>query len=416
MGPAGPFLPCEEDMANRISPEKQRRIDYENQFMNFEFIDLTSKLILDELTAWANENIFKPIGGTLTVNRPMNESVNACAIVDQKSPMNGTILINMGMIREIYRDSFTFPPYCEQFVKDSDNLKWLNEEFKCREFTFETGLPEIPEKNRNAFFHLIKDIFVGKDERFTEAATAARCMYYEVALAWVFFHELSHLVQCHYKLRKNIGSNGIVEFYEIRDESADAEENAYDQAREVLADMEGIDLTLKYMIRKDIFTSGSLYIFMCALGCMFNRFYNGYDELITIGKGTHPHPIVRSEFATSFILNSASQKLLDLKYAEDYEGVAVALTYLSVRASVFSGVFWGWRYEDMEEGALTSFMKFSSQYNVKQRKACCLEIERSMNQQLVTIAGNHLMKENFLSSLARMKSFFDRPGANQAQG
>jgi hypothetical protein len=402
-------------MSSRISSEKQKRIAHENQFMNFEFIDMTSKFILDELEAWANMNVFNPVGGILTVERPMDESVNACAAVDPSSPMNGTIKINMGMIREIYRDSFTFPLFSEQFANDSSNIKSLNKEFKNLGFTFDAGLPKIPDAKRNKFYHLIKNALVGKSVRFTEDAIAARCMYYELALVWVFFHELSHLVQCHYRLRSQLVSeSNLLEFYEIRDTSDDSEENGYDQAREVLADMEGIDLTIKYMIRKDIFTSGSLYIFMCALGCMFNRFYNGYDEVVSVGNGTHPHPIVRNEFSTAYITNAACQKLLEMKYTESHESVAIAIAYLSVRASLVSGIFWGWRYEDVEEGALTSFMKFSSHENAQQRKECCSIIEQGMNKQLVTIAGNHLMKENFLSTLAQMESFFIRPGSNQA--
>jgi hypothetical protein len=401
-------------MSNRISPEKQKRIDYENQFINFEFIDLTSKMILDELEVWANENIYKLIGGTLTVDRPMSDSVNACAIVDPSRPLNAMIKINMGMIREIYRDSFIFPTFCEKFANDSPNIKQLNEEFNNLGFTFDAGLPYIPVEKRNEFYHMIKGVFVGKGKHFTEDATTSRCMYFEVALAWVFFHELSHLVQCHYRLRNQLASeNNLIEFYEIREASESSEENSYDQAREVLADMEGIELTLKYMIQKDIFTSGSLYIFMCALGCMFNRFYNGYDEKITIGNSTHPHPIVRNEFSTAYIANAASQKLVEMKYAENHESVAVAIVYLSVRASLLSGIFWGWRYEDQGDGTLTSFMKYSSNHNVEQRKACCSSIEEAMNKQLITIAGNHLMKDNFLSSLAKMESFFDRPGANK---
>lgn len=85
-------------MPDRISPEKQQRIDFESQFIKFEMIDLLSKTILDELECWANENIFKPLGGNLTVQRPLNESVNACAIANPKRPVEAVIKINMGMI------------------------------------------------------------------------------------------------------------------------------------------------------------------------------------------------------------------------------------------------------------------------------------------------------------------------------
>lgn len=396
-------------MSSRISPEKQKRIDFESQFINFEMIDLLSKTVLDELGAWANENIYKPLGGTLTVQRPINESVNACAIVNPKNPLEAVIKINMGMIREIYRDSFVFPPFSEQFVKDSPNVKDLNAEFRNLGFTFDSGLPVIPRDKRNALYFALEQVYVGKNERFTEDAVACRCMYFEIALAWVFFHELSHLVQCHYRLRNQLSANtDLVEFYEMNSSGASPEENSKEQSREILADMEGIDLTLKYMIRKGVFNSGALYIFMCALGCLFNRFYNGYPEKIDIGTGSHPHPIIRHEFAVAFITNAISQKLIDMGYAKNKEGVAIAIVYLSVRANLLSGVYWGWRYEDQDKEGLTSFMKYSSTHDHEPREACCLALEVEINKQLVTIAANHLMPDNFLASLSQMKSFFGR--------
>lgn len=396
-------------MSDRISPEKQKRIDFESQFIKFEMIDLLSKTILDELESWANEKIFKPLGGNLTVQRPLNESVNACAIANPKKPVEAVIKINMGMIREIYRDSFVFPPFSEQFVKDSANVADLNSEFRNLGFTFGSGLPEIPRNKRNALYFPFEEVYVGKNERFTEDATACRCMYFEVALAWVFFHELSHLVQCHYKLKSQLSAEAdSIEFYELNSSSSGPEESSREQSREILADMEGIDLTLKYMIRKDIFSSGALYIFMCALGCLYNRFYNGYPEKIDIGQGSHPHPIIRHEFSVAFITNAISQKLIEMGYAKDKESVGIALVYLSVRANLLSGIYWGWRYEDQEKGGLTSFMKYSTTHDHEPRKACCLALEVEMNKQLVTIASNHLMHDNFLSSLSQMKSFFSQ--------
>lgn len=394
-------------MSDRISPEKQQRIDFESQFIKFEMIDLLSKTILDELECWANENIFKPLGGNLTVQRPLNESVNACAIANPKRPVEAVIKINMGMIREIYRDSFVFPPFSEQFVKDSSNVADLNAQFRNLGFTFGSGLPVIPRNKRNAFYFSFEEVYVGKNERFTEDATACRCMYFEVALAWVFFHELSHLVQCHYKLKNQLSADtDFIEFYELNSSDSSSEENSREQSREILADMEGIDLTLKYMIRKDIFSAGALYIFMCALGCLYNRFYNGYPEKIDIGQGSHPHPIIRHEFSVAFIANAISQKLIEMGYAKDKESVGIAIVYLSVRANLLSGIYWGWRYEDRDKGGLTSFMKYSTTHDHESRNACCLALEVEMNNQLVTIASNHLMRDNFLASLSQMKSFF----------
>lgn len=395
-------------MSTRSSPEKMRRIDYESQFIDFQVIDMFSEAILEPLTLWANENIYKPQGGTLSLERPFNESANACASVDRRRPLHGTIKINMGMIKEIYRDSFVFPLFSEQFVLDSPNISDLNTQFGNQSFTFSAGLPELPESRRSELYKTFKDAIAGTHPRWTDNVVAARFMYFEITLVWVFFHELSHLIQCHYLLKPQAptATSSLVEHYEMRSNASDPAENLKEQAREVLADLEGIDLTVKYMIRNKLYSSSSMYLLMCSTGCMFNRFYEQYGEDFELGVNSHPHPVIRSEFSGTFICHLITHYLLRQKAIEKKEDAAIPLLYLSIRASLMSGIFWAWRYEKFDSGNLSSFMALSTTLKENEREECGLAIQGSMNEQLCTIGAHHLQRDNFLAVLADLPPFF----------
>ncbi|WP_220772985.1 hypothetical protein, partial [Shewanella glacialipiscicola] len=54
---------------------------HEEECLDFELMERFSELLLNKLTQWANNEIFHPIGGELTTNTPLKDSVNAAAIV-----------------------------------------------------------------------------------------------------------------------------------------------------------------------------------------------------------------------------------------------------------------------------------------------------------------------------------------------
>jgi hypothetical protein len=118
----------------------------EEQCLNFDLMENLSKLLLDKLTQWANEEIFYPLGGNLTVETPLIDSVNAAAIVNRILPLTPKIVIHFGMIKEIYRDALSFPIYSERLASETMNFKnksW--DMFQEAKFKFESGVPDLIE-------------------------------------------------------------------------------------------------------------------------------------------------------------------------------------------------------------------------------------------------------------------------------
>lgn len=63
---------------------KKLRLQHESQFINQEFIESLSKSLLDDLLEWANEGIFRPLNGELTVDIPLG--VPNARIIQRREP------------------------------------------------------------------------------------------------------------------------------------------------------------------------------------------------------------------------------------------------------------------------------------------------------------------------------------------
>jgi len=239
------------------------KISEEEQFLDITFIDQLATSALNTLTSWANDNVYKKHGGELTWKIPLNEQVNAGAQIYLARPLNPTIIINLGMVREIYRDAFVFPIISKRIAEETSNVKQLNQAFGNMPFTYPDGMPAIPLKYCRQFLYMInKFIELNTNPKLSNNDIACRFMMFEIMLAWVFFHELAHLLQRHYLLKSPSSnhSSTMAEFYEIRSSESSNNQNIQSQAREILADIEGIDLTLKYMKMQNAFCSGSIYL------------------------------------------------------------------------------------------------------------------------------------------------------------
>ena len=388
--------------------EEQRKIELENDVIDFNFIDDLSKLILKKLTSWCNETIYEPLGGKLTFCTPLNESVNAGAKLNPKSPLNPEIIINMGMIREIYLDSLTFPIISQRIAIETDTIDTLNEMFENASYTFSDGVPQLRTQRIGTIASLLAPIFSKYNHsRLSANDYAVRFMMFEVMLAWVFFHELSHLIQCHYKLKMSNANVDEIEFYEINVLNENVSIDLTSQAREVLADLEGLDLTIRYMNRETIFYSESAYVLLCALACMFNRFYGRYEKSFESASGTHPHPVIRNEFIHNFFLNAAFSKLAGGENNENSQNIAKGLTYISLRATLVSGVFWAHRYLSSEDGNLPPFLQMETEKFKSSRDRYVSNISSSVNTQIQLIIDNHLLKNNIVDYL-HYSEFFNK--------
>ena len=362
--------------------------EFENKCIDFNLIDGFSQLVVNELCDWANSEIYEPLGGKLIVETPLIDSVNAGACVDSNNPLHPKIKIFMGMIREIYRDSLTFPVYSERLANETStfsNESW--DAFKNASFKFNSGVPilipdEVSDIGRPYISVWIEEIAEknqGKDSVRLNAwvkSIAVRFQMFELMIAWTFFHELSHLIQRHYKLKDGIIHK--VSFYEIEKSSGKADIDS--QAREILADIEGLDLTLKYMERSNMKSTKSLYLLLCAIGCMFNRFYaKSYEINLGSSVTTHPHPVLREEYIHRFI-HQRAQTITPYVWERNIrDSLLLGYGYLTTRSSLAVGLYWANKYNSFDGEDYPDYMR--SKFEVASSEG--IEIQGKLNDSIL---------------------------------
>ncbi|WP_028867095.1 hypothetical protein [Psychromonas arctica] len=388
----------------------------EDDCITLDLIDTLSGQILDKACDWSNKFIFEPLGGKLSITMPLATSVNAGAKVLLSKPLNPEIIINMGMIHEIYRDCLTFPVYTEKVHQTTDtfsNESW--DSFKETSFKFESGIPSIVPEDLSPITKVYADTWLRVAEDKLEKqlkdvkhevlrkTVPARFHMFEMMLLWVFFHELSHLIQCHYKLKDK--STDRIVFYEI--ETVSDVQDLKGQAREILADIEGLDLTLQYLNRENLNTPNSFYLLLCSITCMFNRFYTGkYETNLNAVKGSHPHPVIRNEYLHLFFCKKMGIETPYVWKTEVRESILRGYAYLTVKSSLSASLFWSNRHEGFKGEQYPSYMavqmKMKSKEGVEYRK----NMGDSILSQIDTILEHHLQKNTILKTM-KDNTFFE---------
>ncbi|WP_104040189.1 hypothetical protein [Vibrio hyugaensis] len=386
--------------------EKEVEKSYEDACITLDLVENFSGLVIDKLKGWANKEIFD---GGLEVEIPLNDAVNAGAVSFPDNPKKAKIIITMGMLFEIYRDSMVFPIYAEKLKRDTDTFSdHLWRRFDSVPFKFAGGVPDLEDNELTAIGQLLVSAWKSANtkmagvneerEQMLSRSLACRFQMFEFMIAWVFFHELSHIVQCHYKLKP--GQNGNGELYELNSDSLGSYSS---QAREILADIEGLDLTLRYLSREGVYNYKSFYFMLCAQTCMFNRFYSGkYDENYFSVKTTHPHPVARYEFVCHYFSSRLNNEV-PLVFNDEYRmQKVIEIVYITTKSSIVSNLFWANRHESYEGGELTSFMKVQKKSETFVGKLYQKTIERNINSQLPTILENHLYSDSDMFNLESM--------------
>lgn len=391
-------------MNNRNDDLKSMRMDHETQFINQELVELLANTVIQDLVDWSNQNIYGPLGGELSFSMPAFGAPNARAVVYLDEPYKPVIEIRLSMFLEIYRDAFTFPMISKRIERETKDIENFHESFMAKfdeRFMFKTGIPLFDIDSCSgvlkpflySFLEVFKEV---SDDRIESNDVACRFVFFEIVSAWIFFHELGHLVQRHYMLKQNKKGVGEVDIVEIEKPDSKADSDVSGQAREVLADIEGLDLTLKYMKRKNILTKQSLYILLCGVSCMYQRFYQGYEKNLDLASGAHPHPVIRNGFFHEYALQWMVDYLKD-----DSEKVAIPLVYITVRSSFMSGLFWGHRIEAYDGCGLPTYMDLSSE-NYAEMKYCYMDLMRSEISEIINVVKSvHVLPFNSIAILEK---------------
>lgn len=384
---------------------KDSLTNLETKCLSLDLIDKFSEEVVEKLSQWANEEIFSKLGGSLTTERPLKDSANAGVRYKKTTPPCPHIVIHMGMIQEIYRDCFAFPVMTEKAQLDSDafNPKMF-ERFKGSIFEFKGGIPRIDYSEmskmskkyaltfRLGFTH---DILKAPELTEDHMLIHIECLNYrfqmfELMLAWVFFHELSHAVQCHNKLKVNYQPDTMS--YEINSANKGGIDS---QAREILADIEGFEFVLMYMRRENINHFKSSYILLTALTCMFNRFYTGkYEESFKNILGTHPHPVIREHYVATFFHRRMMKDIPLVLEPELYRSYIYGYVYLSIKATYAGSLFWANRHLQFTGEELTSFMRMQNREKSAEAKDYAEALNESIKRQLQTIQRTHLLADS----------------------
>ena len=228
-------------MDDREDEIKVLRLEQENKFIDIDFVETMASKVTDELLEWTNSNVFRPLGGCLSLKIVTFGEPNARAITHLKSPYSPTIEIRLAMFQEIYRDAFTFPLISKRIEAETNTIDQFHNSLYMpydERYMFSTGVPIIPSQStrgilrtyHQAMLHAYKEkpnIYINEND------IACRFVMFECVIAWVFFHELGHLVQKHYMFKKDSDSCVESEVVEIDESREKLGQNLDAQAREM---------------------------------------------------------------------------------------------------------------------------------------------------------------------------------------
>ncbi|AYN11806.1 hypothetical protein [Pseudomonas putida] len=397
----------------RISIEKLKGIFAEGKYLSNDYVEALATPVIEELTAWANDVVFSRHAGNLTWEIPLDPSANASAVTKLSDPMSPIVRINLGMLKEIYRDAFVFPIVSQQIAEGTSHVKNLNNLYQNKSFVFDTGVPPIPSSQYTQVFQRYKPLYdESTNEDLTDDMLAARFLMFELMVVWLYFHELGHLLQRHYLFQVVDGSEeDVVTVDESKSQfvlhSEHTDENFFlkSQAREILADLEGVSLAVTYMIKKNLFEMPGIYMLMCGQEIMFHRFFQVYADDFSIPDLKHPNPLVRSEYVQAYFTNLIVETCFQRKLVPSRESISVPVVYLSSRSSTMAGLYWAIRYEKLEENEIPAFIRLSGEQHHEPKAQYLATMNLWISNQLEEIKANHLMSPNFISYFEGLQLF-----------
>lgn len=382
--------------------------ELERKCAPIDFIDPLARLVLDDLAMWANDNIYSKHSGCLTYELPLDGNINAGCTSYHDSRYRTHITINLGMIQEIYIQSFTYPGYIKNLERGNWGFNAIDESFSDAKFLFEGGIPpRVSASDKvNYMVGLYKNIPNNSNSMWTDEELICRFTMFELMITWIFFHELAHHVQGHYKIKNE--KKESVTYHEldyssnINNSSAEVTpsviENNIDQhAREILADLEGMYLTLRMMVRNDTLTPPNTFLLLYVQSSMFNVFYKlserNYVGLDSV-KVSHPHPVIRNKFVHALYVSVINWELYDEAYQDYRQSVSRGLEYYVVKSSLLAGMIWAMRQPDYNPDAMPKFLKFSDETEYVTDYNYLMKLTSSAERQSSIISTMHIIDDD----------------------
>lgn len=393
---------------HHIDPDKEWRLQRETEMFDSSFVDHLGEALIRFLEERINKELFGQMNGRLNVSIPTIGNPNARVIVPKDKPFEPTIEIRFSLLIEIYKDAFAFPLISNRIRNETDVIQTLNSEmFKEAKFTFDGAVPEISENQIEgplfgycaAVAKLVRD---HKNSRIEKNDVYCRFLMFEIMVVWTFFHELSHVLQQHHAVRERLEDiNAGLEHIDELGIDGPSDISLLGQAREILADAEGIHLTLNYLAENCRLNYATTYLLLCSVSCMFQRFYNSYEDHLEIVSGQHPHPVIRDEFAQVTVLNWVTSYLAKVAQSPNLETAGIPLLYLSTRATLVTGIYRAHRIEKTINGKLPSYMALQSKDHESERRCYMYEIAKHVMQQLPMVRELHLSSASALEPLIK---------------
>lgn len=406
---------------NKIDQLKQLRLQEESILLDPDLVEEFARPVLDGLVEWSNKNIFSKHGGELSLEIPLGPP-NAGVGYKSIEPLKPVMKIFRSMITDIYCDALTFPLICRRLVEETTTLADFHDHdiWKEAPFAFSTAVPMLRPGHVHGDLALPCEVAAtmheGSDESKIEA-NDVRCRFvmFELMLVWTFFHELGHVLQRHYRFRVTASSlDNVGTFLEFTEDQPSTELADNDasvvppsdlaaQARELMADAEAMDLTLKYIHATGRLSFPLVYLLHCSVSCMFQRFYQNYSESLNITSHRHPHPALREQISEAFLADSISDYLVATKQVPNPTAAAIVVTYATVRANVFVGLFRANRIEQREEtGGLPSYMRLQSAEHRPDMLSYQDTLMPYIESQMVEVRQWHLSPKNRLDDWLEM--------------
>lgn len=405
---------------SEIDELKKMRLEQELNSIDKDFVEELADRLLKSLVNWANAEIFKPKNGELTLKISLG-APNAYVTVKPKSPLNPHIEFTAAFIWNMYIDALFFPLICRDVAEKTDALAQLHadETFEKCLSRFDDGTPNIQEIDVCELFRFDCEEFSRKIQAQRKNPREplpheVRCRFvlFELMLAWTFFHELGHAIQGHYRMQARPASieetwihaemdapvlGGPAATVEVS-EPIPTEADLAAQARELMADADASNQTLKYLSRHKRITPSIIYLLTCATGCLLQRFYMTYPETLEISDSRHPHPVVRDESAQLLLSYPAKEFPELINHFESIDVALQELSYINVRALTMTGLYRYHRIEKTVDGrTIPSYMKIMRDEQAQLAtylRALIPEVER----QLVLVRDYHLMGSAALDS------------------